>query len=97
VGAQTFSTALAEGTRVALTTLAEDLAERLTRFEGEPAQRLSLVRSFLAVLRDLESLDRARAREARLTTKQLGAADESPVAPSLVDELRARRSRRYGA
>lgn len=85
--------ALSEGTRTALTTLAESLARQIDTHSGEPSERLSLVRAFLAVLRDLEGLDRARVREARLSAR-LPPTAASTDGTGIVDELREHRKRR---
>jgi len=61
------SDAFRVSTRDALVTLADDLGARIDRFDGDPHDRLMLVRAYLGVLRDLESYDRAKAREARLS------------------------------
>jgi hypothetical protein len=82
---------LTAGTRSALEALADTLAQQLDEHQGDALSRLSLVRAFLAVLRDIESFDRARVREARLAARQLGPAGRPA---GLVDELRARRNRK---
>jgi hypothetical protein len=89
---RSLSAVLVDGPRAALVELAGRLASEIERC-AEPEKRLPLVRAFLAVLRDLESLDRSRLREARLA-RSSGPTGSTTAGADPIDELREARRKR---